>query len=104
MLDGYQQLTIMGETENSEVVERKVLVGTVYGNLGTTWYEHEGPIEEVVEGQRKRWEEREPRHTGTEVIEVIVTRRFVVKAEVEVVEIPVSESEPTNEHSDEPSQ
>lgn len=76
----------MSQHTDATVQERKVLVGTVYGSISTTWHEHDGTIEEVVEKQRERWQEREPRHTGTEVIEVIVTRRFVVRAEVEVVE------------------
>lgn len=69
--------------------ERKVLVGTVHsGALSTTWWEHDGTIEDVVEKERERWREREPRHTGTEVLEVVVVRRFRVRAEVEVVEEP----------------
>lgn len=76
----------MTESRASEQ-ERIVLVGRRYKHTGTTWSEWDRPFGEVVDAIAERAKDRTASGHPDEVIEVIVVRRAVVRAEVTVTEV-----------------
>lgn len=70
--------------------ERLVLVGTRYTSIRNSWAEWDKTFDEVVGEMSARWEERAPRQSADEIIEVIVVRRARISSEVSVEEVPVA--------------
>lgn len=82
------------DAKGASAYERVVLVVTRYGKTTSNWAEWpDKTFEEVAEAIAERAKDRKASGQPSEVLEVQVVRRAVVKADITVEEVPVQTPE-----------
>lgn len=78
--------------ETSEIASdphpaKRIYVGRRYGSLSTTWNEHEGTFDEVVEKMRAKALDGKASSDGFEVVEMSIARSVIVKPVITATEV-----------------